>query len=148
MSRMAVQHLALEAPSGRYAGFVHLQFGRLVEQSCGNPGVRCCFSQPKQDRRLTHEVLFTDHLFPRGIPAPTRLLGNWGICSNRKYKSALRGCGATFLVNLIRTLGILLGVLGVKYGQYPVGGAVLTRFQQFQKGESSWCEGGRQLRRP
>jgi hypothetical protein len=46
----------------RCAWFVHLQFSRLVQESCGNPGVCCCFSQPKQDRRLTHEILFTDHM--------------------------------------------------------------------------------------
>src|SRR6266446_2930760 len=58
---------------GRRAWFVHLQFkiGRFVQKSCGNLGVRCCFSQPKQDRRLTHEVLFSDHVcWPRGTPAP------------------------------------------------------------------------------
>src|SRR6266850_6241619 len=47
----------------RRAWFVHLQFeiGRFVQKSCGNLGVRCCFSQTKQDRRLTHKVLFSDH---------------------------------------------------------------------------------------
>src|SRR5712671_3144013 len=78
----------------RRARFVHLQFeiGRFVQESCGNLGVRCCFSQPKQDRRLTHEVLFSDHLyFPRGIPAPMQLLGNWAFVPSRKYKSELKG---------------------------------------------------------
>src|SRR6266481_7526934 len=78
----------------RRAWFVHLQFevGRFVQESCGNLGVRCCFSQPKQDRRLTHEVLFSDHLyFPRGIPAPMQLLGNWAFVPSRKYKSELMG---------------------------------------------------------
>ena len=64
----------------RCAWFVHLQFGRLVEESCGNPGVRCCFSQPEQDRRLTHEVLFTDHLISPVVSqhadAITRELGH------------------------------------------------------------------------
>ncbi len=60
----------------RRAWLVHLQFkiGRFVQKSCGILGIRCCFSQPKQDRRLTHEVLFSDHVrCPRGIPAPTPL---------------------------------------------------------------------------
>jgi hypothetical protein len=61
----------------RCAWFVHLQFGRLVQESCGNLGVRCCFSQPKQDRRLTHEVLFTDHMnFPVVSQRPGRYAGS------------------------------------------------------------------------
>jgi len=63
---------------------VHLQFkiSRFVQESCGNLGVRCCFSQPKQDRRLTHEILFSDHVcYPRGIPAPTPLRASRGIRS-------------------------------------------------------------------
>jgi hypothetical protein len=49
----------------RRARFVHLQFkiGCFVQESCGNPGVCCCFSQPKQDHRLTHEVLFSNHCY-------------------------------------------------------------------------------------
>ena len=49
------------------ARFVHPQFniGCFFKESCGDLGVCCCFSQPKQDRRLTHEVLFSNHLiFP------------------------------------------------------------------------------------
>jgi len=68
----------------RRAWFVHLQFkiGRFVQKSCGNLGVRCCFSHPKQDRRLTHEVLFSNHVgYPRGIPAPTPLRASRGIRS-------------------------------------------------------------------
>jgi hypothetical protein len=62
--------------------FVYLQFGRFVQESCGNPGVRCCFSQPKQDRRLTHEVLFTDHM-------------NFPVVSQRRQRYA--GWGQRFL---------------------------------------------------
>jgi hypothetical protein len=38
------------------------KIGRFVQRSCGNLGPGCCFSQPKQDRPLTHEALFSDHV--------------------------------------------------------------------------------------
>jgi len=49
----------------RRARLVHFQFkiGCFVQESCGNPGVCCCFSQPKQDHRLTHEILFSNHCY-------------------------------------------------------------------------------------
>src|ERR1700704_1533462 len=98
----------------RRAWFVHLQFeiGRFVQEGCGNLGVRCCFSQPKQDRRLTHEVLFSYHLtFPVvshqrrrhysgiGYFVPTKstkvnLKGEWsigGCCPNSDTRAGKLG---------------------------------------------------------
>ncbi len=86
--RRHVRHCAL---------FVHLQFGRLVQESCGNLGVRCCFSQPKQDRRLTHEVLFTDHFNFPVVSQRRRDYSEIGaFVPIRTYKSELRGFSATF----------------------------------------------------
>jgi hypothetical protein len=45
---------------------LRFKIGRFVQESCGNLGVRCCFSQPKQDRRLTHEV----YSFPITLLSP------------------------------------------------------------------------------
>src|SRR4051812_25114732 len=82
----------------RRAWFVHLQFkiGRFVQKS-GNLWVRCCFSQPKQDRRLPHEILFSDHVrCPRGIPAPTPLRSSLEIIVNHfTNRSSLTGVGTS-----------------------------------------------------
>ena len=80
----------------RRAWFVHLQFevGRFVQESCGNLGVRCCFSQPEQDRRLTHEVLFSDHFyFPVVSQRRRNYSGIGAFVPSRKYKSELKGEG-------------------------------------------------------
>src|SRR3981081_685171 len=82
----------------RRAWFVHLQFeiGRFVQKGCGNLGVRCCFSQPKQDRRLTHEVLFSNHLiFPVVSQRQRDYSGIGAIVPNRTYKSEHSGFMAT-----------------------------------------------------
>src|SRR5258705_5909496 len=80
----------------RRAWFVYLQVevGRLVQESCGNLGVLCCFGQPKQDRRLTHEVLFSDHLTS---PVVSQRRCNYSrigaFVPSRRYKSELKGGG-------------------------------------------------------
>ena len=59
--------------------FVNLRFkiGRFFQQGGGNRGVFGYFGELEQNRRLTHEILSTDHgFFPRGIPAPTPLRGS------------------------------------------------------------------------
>ncbi len=55
---------------------------------------------------MTHEVLFTDHLtFPVVSHQRRRpLRGNWGICSNRKYKSELKGLGGIISAAVARAL--------------------------------------------
>ena len=68
------------------AWFVYLQFGRLIQESCGNLGVRCCFSHPKQDRRLTHEVLFTDHRTSPRYPSAADATHELDLCSKPKVQ--------------------------------------------------------------
>jgi hypothetical protein len=80
----------------RRAWFVYLQIevGRLVQESCGNLGVLCCFGQPKQDRRLTHEVLFSDHLTsPVVSQRRCNYSGIGAFVPSRRYKSELKDGG-------------------------------------------------------
>src|SRR5258705_10682262 len=91
----------------RRAWFVHLQFkiGRFVQKSCGNLGVRCCFSHPKQDRRLTHEVLFSDHgLLSPWYPSADAITRQSGIRSGELcYKVNFTFCSIKVKIQ-IRTL--------------------------------------------
>ena len=56
----------------RRARSVNFRFNisRLIHQSGGHFGVLGCLGDPKQNRRLTHEVLFAYHCRSLGIPAP------------------------------------------------------------------------------
>jgi hypothetical protein len=84
-----------ERRARRRAGFVHLQFKirRFVQESCGNLGVLCCFGQPKHDRRLTHEVLFSDHhlYFPLVSQRRRNDSGIGDLFQTRKSKSEFKG---------------------------------------------------------
>ena len=75
-TRVQGQPLALSASSGRFnvrrpwtlVGwrwncFIHLRFklGRLLQQGGGNCGVFGHLGELKKNRRLTHEILSTDH---------------------------------------------------------------------------------------
>jgi hypothetical protein len=114
----------------RRAWFVHLQFkiGRFVQESCGNLGVRGCFSQPKHDRRLTHEVLFPDHLaFPVVSHQRRRHYSGIGyLFQTESTKVNLRAGCAPEDTSFRKCSGFKLGYceiqlrpLIVKVGQYP-----------------------------
>jgi hypothetical protein len=80
------------------------KIGRFVQRSCGNLGPVCCFSQPKQDRPLTHEALFSDHVCcPRGIPARRRHSAPAGDSVRGLLQSELQFGDVRYYTDSIRT---------------------------------------------
>jgi hypothetical protein len=80
------------------AQFVNFRFSisRFIHQIGGHFGGLGCLGDPKQDRRLTHEVLFSDHgLFPLVSQPPRIPCRSRAFVPCRMYKSELSGLGAT-----------------------------------------------------
>jgi hypothetical protein len=70
--------------------FVNLRFkiGRFFQQGGGNRGVFGYFGELKKNRRLTHEILSTDHgFFPPWYPSANATTRKSGIRSGRMLKS-------------------------------------------------------------